>query len=440
MNLKQSRTNRLVLLAMAAVFLLVLTPSTVAAIDRRTGEQVVIDTGETITDNLIVTATTVTINGRVIGDVVTMAQAVEINGVIEGDLFALGGGVVVNGTVTDDVLVGAAIIRLDPQARIGNNLWGSGASIEMLPGSQIDGSLFFIGGQALLAGTVERDVVFSGNSLLLRGAIGRNVEASVDAETEPAWISQLRVEGIASPPAAPAGLTVRPRGADWRRSGVYQPDACNPPAWNCCGGRCVFTEETRTPPPPPTLTDRILDLIRRFAGLFLLGLILVWLTPHLLRGTTDELKTRPVASLGWGIVSILAIVLVFLAVILLTIAASVVLGSVRLNGLMGIVVAAGFLVGMALILLTILAIAYVAQIVVGFEVGRQILLRLRPAWVERPFAPLALGLLLLVVMTAAPAIGWMVSIVAVLCGLGALWMLGRKSLVRQPVPVVALAG
>jgi hypothetical protein len=74
MNLKQSRTNRLVLLAMAAVFLLVLTPSTVAAIDRRTGEQVVIDTGETITDNLIVTATTVTINGRVIGDVVTMAQ------------------------------------------------------------------------------------------------------------------------------------------------------------------------------------------------------------------------------------------------------------------------------------------------------------------------------------------------------------------------------
>jgi hypothetical protein len=48
MNLKQSRTNRLVLLAMAAVFLLVLTPSTVAAIDRRTGEQVVIDTGETI--------------------------------------------------------------------------------------------------------------------------------------------------------------------------------------------------------------------------------------------------------------------------------------------------------------------------------------------------------------------------------------------------------
>ena len=440
MNLKRSRTvHPALLLAMAVALLLVLTPSTVAAVDRRTGEQVVIDASETITDDLIVTAATVTINGRVIGDVVTMAQTVEINGVIEGDLFALCGGVVVNGTVTDDVLVGAAIIRLDPQARIGNNLWGSGASIETLPGSQIDGSLFFVGGQALLAGTVERDVVFGGNSLLLRGAIGRNVEAGVDAETEPAWVSQLRVEGIASPPAAPAGLTVD-REARIGGDLVYTSQTPVTPPPGTVAGEVRFTEETRTSPPPPTLTDRILDLIRRFAGLFLLGLILVRLTPHLLRGTTNELETRPVASLGWGIVSILAIVLVFLAVILLTIAASIVLGSVRLNGLMGIVVAAGFLVGMALILLTILAIAYVAQIVVGFEVGRQILLRLRPAWVERPFAPLALGLLLLVVMTAAPAIGWMVSIAAVLFGLGALWMLGRKSLVRQSVPAVAPAG
>ncbi|MBO9326527.1 MAG: hypothetical protein J7463_14485 [Roseiflexus sp.] len=49
MNRKRSRTNRLVLLAMAAVLLLVLTPSTVAAVDRRTGERVVIDASETIT-------------------------------------------------------------------------------------------------------------------------------------------------------------------------------------------------------------------------------------------------------------------------------------------------------------------------------------------------------------------------------------------------------
>ncbi len=154
MNRKRNKTVHLVLLVMTAVLLLVLTLAMVTATDRRTGKRVVIEASETINDNLIVSATTVTINGRVIGDVVTRAQTVKINGVIKGDLFAVSGGVVVNGTVTHNVFVTAVIIRLGPQARIGNNLWGSGARIETLPGSQIDGSLFFGGGQALLAGTI----------------------------------------------------------------------------------------------------------------------------------------------------------------------------------------------------------------------------------------------------------------------------------------------
>lgn len=437
MNRKRSKTVHLALLVMTAVLLFVLTPAMATATDRRTGERVVIEASETINDNLIVSATTVTINGRVIGDVVTRAQTVEINGVIEGDLFAVGGGAVVNGTVTHNVFVTAVIIRLGPQARIGNNLWGSGASIETLPGSQIDGSLFFGGGQALLAGTIGKDVMFGGNNLLLRGAIGRNVEASVDAEADPTWISQLRVAGIAPPTAAPAGLTVD-REARIGGDLAYTSQVPVTLPSGSVAGEVRFTEEARTA--PPTLTDHILDLVRRFAGLFLLGLMLVWLKPHLLRGTTSELDTRPIASLGWGIVSLLAMALVLLAVILLTIAASILLATVQLKGLMGIIIAAGIIVGMALIVLIILAIAYVAQIVVGFEVGRQILLRLQPAWAERPFAPLALGLLLLVVITAAPAIGWMVSIATVLFGLGALWMVGRKSLVRQITPAVVPTG
>ncbi|MGC9040787.1 MAG: hypothetical protein ACP5MJ_14925, partial [Roseiflexus sp.] len=96
--------------------------------------------------------------------------------------------------------------------------------------------------------------------------------------------------------------------------------------------------------------------------------------------------------------------------------------------------AAGAIVGMALVVLTILAVAYVAQIVVGFEAGRQVLLRIRPSWVERPFAPLAVGLLVLVVLTALPAVGWVIGLVSVLLGLGALWMLGRDRLTgRTPL-------
>lgn len=430
MNLSKAR-RLAALLAMAAALVLALAPASVAAIDRRSGERVVIDASETISDDLLVTAATVIINGRVVGDVVAMAQTIEINGVIEGDLLAMGGGVVLNGTVADDVRVAAGIVRLDPQARIGDTLLGIGASIEMLPGSVMGGSLIFGGGQALLSGTVDGDVLFGGDSLLLRGVVGGDVEAAVDATTAPTWISQMRIEGVASPPSAPAGLTVD-RAARIGGDLAYTSSLPATIPAGVVAGQVRFTEEPRATPPQPTIADWLFDVARRFAGLFLLGLILVWLTPRMLQRTVGELETRPVASLGWGVVSVLAVVVAFVIVVLLTVVAALLLNVVKLSGLMGIIIAAGVILGLALAVLTILAVAYVVQIVVGFEAGRQILLRIRPSWVERPFAPLALGLLLLVVLTALPAIGWIISLVTVLLGLGALWMFGRDSLLRQP--------
>lgn len=427
-----SKTRRLAaLLAIVAVLTLALTPASVAAIDRRSGDRVVIGANETITDDLLVTATTVIIDGRVVGDVVAMAQTIEINGVIEGDLLAVGGGVIVNGTVSDDVRVAAAIVRLDPQARVSDTLLGTGASIEMLPGSVMGGSLIFGGGQALLSGNIDGDVLFGGNSLLLRGVVGGDVEAAVDPTTAPTWISQMRVEGIASPPSAPAGLTVD-REARIGGDLAYTSSAPAEIPSGVVAGQMRFTEEPRATPSQPTITDWLFDVARRFAGLFLLGLILVWLAPRIVRETVGELESRPVSSLGWGVVSILAIGLAFLVVTLATVVIAIMLGVVKLSGLMGIIIAAGVIVGLALVVLTILIVAYVAQIVVGFEAGRQILLRVQPSWIERPFAPLAVGLILLVVLTALPAVGWIIGLATVLLGLGALWMFGRDSLIRQP--------
>ncbi|MFQ3683547.1 bactofilin family protein [Roseiflexus sp.] len=429
----RSKTRRLaMLLAIVALLVLALAPASVAAVDRRSGDRVVIGANETITGDLLVTAATVIIDGRVVGDVVAVAQTIEINGVIEGDLLAGGGGVILNGTVTDDVRVAAAIVRLDPQARIGDTLLGTGASIEMLPGSVMGGSLIFGGMQALLSGRIDDDVVFAGNSLLLRGFVGGNVEAIVDSTTAPTWISQMRVEGIASPPSAPAGLTVD-REARIGGDLMYTNSMPATIPAGVVAGQVRFTEEPRATSPQPTIADWLLDVARRFAGLFLLGLILVWLAPRILQGTAGELETRPIASLGWGVVSILAVTLTFTIVTLTTVVAAIMLSVVKLSGLMGIIVATGVIVALALVVLTILAAAYIVQIVVGFEVGRQILLRTQPAWVERPYAPLAVGLMLLVVLAALPGIGWSIGLVTVLLGLGALWMFGRDSFTRQPI-------
>ncbi len=435
--MRQSRVREpAVLLATLVVLLVALAPAPAAAVDRRSGDRVVIGANEIITDDLLVTAGTVVIDGRVVGDVVAMGQTIEINGTVEGDVFAAGGGVTLAGTVTDDMRVAAAVVRLGSGARIGDDLLATGASLETLPGSEVRGALIFGGGQALLAGGVGEDLLFGGEGLELRGTVAGNVEAWVGAGGTTSWTSQMRFEGAPPVPAVPSGLTLDREariGGDLAytsRTGVTIPPGA-------VAGRVRFTEEVgeATTPAQPAPLAWLLDLVRRFAALLLVGLLIMWLAPRISRGVTGELEAQPLASLGWGLVSILAIGLAFLAVPLATVFMAVLLGTVKLNGLMGLVIALGILMLMALVLLTIIAIAYVAQIAVSFELGRLILLRLRPGWIERPYAPLVVGLLLLVILTALPMVGWLFSLAAVLLGLGALWLFGRDSVQHRAIPV-----
>lgn len=57
---------------------------------------------------------------------------------------------------------------------------------------------------------------------------------------------------------------------------------------------------------------------------------------------------------------------------------------------------------------------------------------MQPAWAERPYAPLALGLVVLVALAALPAVGWLCSTAAVLLGLGALWLFGHDTVRHEP--------
>lgn len=418
------------------VLILAFAPGSVAALDRRPGDRVVIGANEIITDDLVVTGETVVIDGRVLGDVVAAAQTVEINGVVEGDVFAVGGGVIVNGTVTDDLRVAAAGIRLGSGARIGDDLMATGASVEMMPGSDVRGALMFGGGQALFAGTIGEDLLFGGQGLELRGVIGGNAEVSVDAAGAPSWAAQMNFEGAPPAPSVPSGLRIDPAAritGDLR----YSSGASFAIPSGVVGGRVSFSEVVSAEAPTTSAAPLawLFDLLRRFAALLLVGLLIIWLAPRVSRGVTDELETKPLASLGWGLMSILALGIAFLAVPLITILLAIVLGTVSLNGLMGLVIALGILALFALIILTIITIAYIAQIAVSFEIGRLILQRLRPTWIERPYAPLAVGLLALVLLTAIPTVGWLSSLAAILLGLGALWMFGRDSIQHRPLAV-----
>jgi cytoskeletal protein CcmA (bactofilin family) len=422
-----------ILLSLVAIGLLLAAPVAAGAVEHRTGNTVTVGANEVIEDDLVAAGDTVVVDGVIKGDLVAAAQTVVVNGRIEGDLLAAAGSVRIAGTVTDDARIAGAAVQLAPRATVGDSLLMGGASLELQPGSRVGGSVLFGGSQALLAGEVAQDVLFGGQGLELRGPVGGDVTAYVGGRDEPAVLDQVRVEGAPPPPRVRSGLMVAETARVAGDLAYTSPqDTSLPP--QAVAGTVAYTPAPRDASTPVQAADHwLLVLLRRYAALLLVGLLLVWVAPKFARAVPAELERQPLASLGWGVISIVMLVLTFLLLPLITMALAVTFGVVKLTGLMGIVIALGLLALFALIVLAVIAIAYLAQIAVSYELGRLILLRLQPAWAERPYAPLALGLAVLVALAALPAVGWLFSTAAVLLGLGALWLFGRDTVRHQPI-------
>jgi len=125
------------------------------------------------------------------------------------------------------------------------------------------------------------------------------------------------------------------------------------------------------------------------------------------------------------VVSIAAFILALLVLLIVTIIVAVVLGIITLGGLAGTTAWTGGLTMALLVFFFSIAVTYITKVVVSFLGGRLILARLKPDWADGRIWPLVVGVVLFVVITAIPILGWLVNLVVVLLGLGALWLLGR---------------
>jgi hypothetical protein len=67
-------------------------------------------------------------------------------------------------------------------------------------------------------------------------------------------------------------------------------------------------------------------------------------------------------------------------------------------------------------------VSFVVQALLSLVVGRRLLGRLRPEWASRRVLALVVGLILFVILTSIPVLGWLVSLATLLLGLGAFWL------------------
>ena len=341
------------------------------AIEIRTEEIVSIESDETIDDTLVAFGRTVRIDGVVTGDLIVFAQSIDIRGAVRGDVFTFGQNMEIDGEVGGGIAGFGQVIRLG--STVGQSVFGFAQSILTRRDASIGGDLYAFGEDANVGGSIGRNVTAFSNNLTITGDVKRDVTF---AGRFAAIHSSASIGGNLDV-ALPAGENL-------------QMDS----AASVAGETNVDVAESSEDESLSIWSFVYMAIW--LAATFVSGMILFWSFPALGRMSLVDLRAILVSA-GTG----------FLILIAMPIAAVVL--CVTLIGLpAGLVTAAAWALGL-----------YVSKIVVAHFLGTA-LLRPKQQNLRSMALPLLVGLVLVLVVVSLPYVGWIINLLLVILGLGAM--------------------
>ncbi len=346
------------------------------AIEIRSDENISVNAGEIVDDTFVAFGRTVRIDGEVTGDLIVFAQSIEINGAVLGDIYAFGRTIEADGRVGGGFGGFGQVIRIGDS--IGQSVYGFGQSIRSSHDATIEGDLFAFGENINVGGSIGRNVTVFGSTLTISGAVMRDVTfggrlATVQSSASIGGNLDVRLpdEGnlAVHSAATVAGETImdfpQPDQEEEEEDGMLS-------VWN--------------------IAWTALWLVTAFLS----GLLLLWAIPALRRVPLDSLTgILTSAGLGFVLVTATPVLAVVLAVTLIGLPA-------------GLVIAATWALSL-----------YVSKIVVAHFLGNA-LLRPKQRDVRSMLLPLLAGLVLVLIAVSLPYVGWVINLLLVIIGLGAM--------------------
>ena len=345
------------------------------AIEIRSGESVSVDSGEIIDDTLIASGRTVRIDGEVTGDLIAFAQSIEINGAVLGDIYSFGRTIEVDGRAGGGFAGFGQVIRIGDA--IGQSVYGFAQTLRSSPDATIEGDLFAFGEDISVGGSVGRNATVFSSTLTISGEVKRDVTF------------RGRLATVQSSAAIGGNLDV----------GLSDEENLEVDSASTVGGETILEVPE---PGQDEDDDRLLSAwsiawtALWLVTAFLSGLLLLWALPALRRVPLDNLNgILTSAGLGFVLVTATPVLAVVLAVTLIGLPA-------------GLVIAAVWALSL-----------YVSKIVVAHFLGNALL---RPAQegIRSMLLPLLAGLVLVLIAVSLPYVGWVINLLLVIIGLGAM--------------------
>lgn len=380
MNTRSSDALRWLIAPVLAAGLLLAQLTPAAALERRSGETLVVAAGEVVDDDLAVSGRLLRIDGTVKGDLYAVAQHITIAGIVEGDVIALAQEVVVDGQVFGDVRAAGATVQIN--GVVARNVSGAGQLVRIGSGGRVGGSLLGAAETLSVSGDVGGSLAGVGESVLLQGRIGRGAE--------------LGMERLTLGPNASIGgnLTYH----------AEQPIELQPGAVR---GETLFRQLEQTERPSRAQRDQWRGFSRAAGNFFsltwligsaLVGLAMLRLFPRFVARYLEALERNVAGSVGVGVVALVATlpVAIVLAITIVGLPAAAVL-------------AGGWMIGL-----------FVGWLLLAVAVGGVLIGLARRGAPRRLSWSFLLGLVVLYVATHIPFLGPLIAAIGTTLGLGAL--------------------
>ena len=346
------------------------------AIEIRSRGDISVDAGEIVDDTFVAFGRTVRIDGEVTGDLIAFAQSIEINGAVLGDIYSFGRTIEVDGRAGGGFAGFGQVIRIGDS--IGQSVYGFAQSLRSSRDATIAGDLFAFGEDINVGGSIGRNATVFSSTMTISGEVKRDVTFHGQVATVQSSaiiggnldvglpdVEDLEVDSAATISGETIVDVPEPGREEEEEDGILS-------VWNiACTALWLVTA-------------------------FLSGLLLLWAFPALRRVPLDNLNgILTSAGLGFVLVTATPVLAVVLAVTFIGLPAGLVIGAVWALSL------------------------YVSKIVVAHFLGNA-LLRPNQEGVRALLLPLLAGLVLVLIAVSLPFVGWVINLLLVIIGLGAM--------------------
>jgi hypothetical protein len=443
--MEKFHTRKLLTVVGLVLLLVALAVPGVRAFEGRGGDVVVIEADEVIEDDLYVAAGEFILKGTVRGDVIAVGSSVIIEGTVTGDLLAGGQSVAIEGTVEDDARIAGYALTLEGE--VGDDVIATGYSLQSRSDAVIGGDVLYAGYQTLLAGMIGGNVEVGGGAVKISGQVAGDAKVDVGGteaggRMPPGFPFMPTMPPVSS---VPSGLTVT-EDASIGGNLTYTSTAEMDMPEGVVVGETNFSqydpdekEEKAGKRGPVGYVGRwFLRQIRRLIIFLLIGGAMIWLIPDWTRRMAQRIETEPLPSLGWGAVALVAFGALMVALVAATALLAGVFGLITLGELAGRFAVLGSLLTGAVGFSFSLLWRYVTAIIFSVLAGRLTFRIFHSPAESQRWLPMLVGVIIFIIITAVPVLGWIAKLGTVLLSLGAIWLWGLdwwKQ--RQAAPVGA---